>query len=99
LAARLLAAPTETLLVAGTGLQAPLQPQAFAMVRPFARLLVWGRREVAAERTAANLREALPDVEVSVAHDLQRAVGEAQSIVTATTSNEPLLFGEWLRAG
>jgi ornithine cyclodeaminase/alanine dehydrogenase-like protein (mu-crystallin family) len=99
LAARLLAPPTETLLVAGTGLQARLQPQAFAMVRPFARLLVWGRRQVAAERTATNLREALPDVEVSVADDLQRAVGETQSIVTATTSDEPLLFGEWLRAG
>jgi ornithine cyclodeaminase/alanine dehydrogenase-like protein (mu-crystallin family) len=99
LAARLLAPPTATLLVVGTGLQARLQPQAFALVRPFRRLLVWGRSDAAAGHAAASLREALPEVEVGVAGDLRRAVADATSIITATASEEPLLFGEWLEAG
>jgi ornithine cyclodeaminase/alanine dehydrogenase-like protein (mu-crystallin family) len=99
LAARLLAPATETLLVLGTGTQARLQAQAFSLVRPFARLLVWGRDETSAARTAADLLELLPGIEVEVARELRWAVAEAQTIVTATASERPLVRGEWLRAG
>lgn len=98
-AARLLAPATDTLLVVGTGLQARLQAQAFWMERPFERLLVWGRDPGAAERVVADLRSVLPEVRMQVAQDLRAAVEQAQSVVTATASDRPLLLGEWLRPG
>lgn len=98
-ATRLLAPRTETLLVVGTGLQARLQPQGFALERPFQRLLVWGRDAAAAHRAATDLQYALPEVEVRVALDLRSGVEQAQSIITATTSDRPLLLGHWLRPG
>ncbi|MDP8927887.1 MAG: ornithine cyclodeaminase family protein [Actinomycetota bacterium] len=99
LAARMLAPETDTLLVLGTGLQARLQPQAFWRERPYRRLLVWGRNCTAAEKVVEDLRLALPEVEVETAADLPAAVGQAQSVVTASTSNRPLLLGEWLQRG
>lgn len=99
LAARLLAPPTDTLLMVGTGLQARLQPQAFARERPFERLLVWGRSPAATERAAEDLRRALPEVRVQVAADLRAAVEQAQSVITATASDRPLIRGLWLSPG
>jgi len=84
-AARLLALPTETLLVIGTGLQARLQPQAFALQRPFSRLLVWGRRKVAAARTAEDLRVALPEVHALTVLERLDATGPARSAPASTT--------------
>ncbi|MEV1005460.1 ornithine cyclodeaminase family protein [Nonomuraea sp. NPDC050202] len=99
ISAQLLAPPTRTLLVAGTGQQARLQVQAFASVQEFSRLLIWGRRADAVGRMAAELRMMLPQVDVVAVSDLERAVAEAQSVITATSSTEPFLRGEWLRPG
>jgi ornithine cyclodeaminase len=38
-------------------------------------------------------------VDVQNVEDLQGAVGQARSIVTATASRRPLLLGDWLRPG
>ncbi len=98
-AARLLAPATETLLVVGTGLQARLQAQAFMHERPFERLLVWGRDYTRAAHAVRDLQQILPGVEIEIAAELKGAIAQAQSVVTASASDQPLIHGRWLHAG
>ncbi|MFI6602856.1 ornithine cyclodeaminase family protein [Nonomuraea sp. NPDC050536] len=97
-ATRLLARPdAATLAVLGTGVQARLQALAARAVRPIESVVVWGR----SPRAARELREALLGEfpAVSVAHDPERAVRQADVIVTATSARSPILRGAWLRPG
>ncbi|MGE5727388.1 MAG: ornithine cyclodeaminase family protein [Gemmatimonas sp.] len=99
-AARALApSRVRTAAVIGTGVQAFWQPQALFSERPFERLVIWGRDAAKADRLARRLRPLLPDVTVSVFHDLETIVRESDVLITATASREPLIKGEWLRAG
>jgi ornithine cyclodeaminase len=98
-AARYLAPDTvETAAVLGTGVQARLQMQAAHLVRPFTRLLVWGRDDAKARRCAEDLEAAL-GVEVSVAASAAAAVRDAQLVVTTTPAREPVLLADWLHPG
>jgi ornithine cyclodeaminase/alanine dehydrogenase-like protein (mu-crystallin family) len=99
-AARLLA-PTAvaTAAVLGAGVQAYWQPLALYRERPFTTLLVWARDMRKAESLGARLREKLPDVEIRCQSDLERTVGSADVLITATQAREPLVRGEWLREG
>jgi ornithine cyclodeaminase len=100
LAARLMARPdARTLAVLGTGVQAHLQVLAAAAVRPVETVLIWGRRPQAAEALAGAIGSALPGVAASVAGTAERAVRDADMIVTATASTHPVLRGAWLRPG
>ncbi len=98
-AARHLAPATvETAAVIGTGVQARLQMRAAHLVRPFSRLLVWGRDAGKAQACADDLGAAL-GVEARVAPSAAAAVRDAQLVVTATAAREPVLMADWLHPG
>lgn len=84
--------------VVGTGMQARLQIQAARLVRPFERVLVWGRDSGRAEACAADLAGKL-GIEARAETDPAQLVAESQLVVTTTPSREPLLMAEWLHPG
>jgi ornithine cyclodeaminase len=98
--ARLLVPPRiESVAVLGTGTQAALQVRALHHERTFGRLTIWGRDQAKAERLRATLADDLAAVEMSVSSDAEAAVRAADVILAATASREPVIRGDWLRAG
>lgn len=75
-------------LLVGAGTVARSMQQAYSALWPDAQFTVWSRSRATAEAMG------LP-----VADDLQTAVQAADVICTATMASEPLIKGEWLRAG
>lgn len=99
-AANLLAPPRiTTAAVLGSGVQAYWQPLALYGERPFKRLLVWARSPQKAEVLKHRLARALPDVQIETSRDLEQVVRKADVLITATSSREPLVRGDWLRPG
>lgn len=91
-------AKVDTAGVMGTGVQARLQMQAAHLVRPFRRLLVWGRDMDKATETARELGAKL-GVDAAAEADPARLVAESQLVVTTTPAREPILKAEWLHPG
>lgn len=87
-----------TLLMVGTGHLAPWMVRAHVALRPaIDRVLVWGRHKDRAASLVATLdAEGIPAV---VAGSLEAAVREADIVSCATTAQEPLVQGAWLRPG
>lgn len=81
--------------VIGAGTQASLQIKAARLVRPFERVLVYGRNPQNAAACAADLGATL-DVEVEVTTDPEVLVKRSQLVVTATSAQTPVLMAEWL---
>lgn len=84
--------------VMGTGVQARLQIEAAHLVRPFRRVIVWGRELAKAEACAADLAARL-GIEARAEADPARLVAESQLVITTTPSREPILKAEWLHPG
>jgi len=98
-AARHLApAMVETAGVIGTGVQARLQIIAASLVRPFKRVLVWGRDGDKAAKCALDLAAEL-GIDARPEHDRARLVAESQLVVTTTPAGEPVLKADWLHPG
>lgn len=98
-AARHLAPKTvETAGVMGTGVQARLQMEAAHLVRPFRKLLVWGRDQEKARSCAADLGARLGVTAQAVA-DPADLVASSQLVVTTTPAEHPVLRAEWLHPG
>ena len=98
-AARHLApARVETAGVIGTGVQARLQMQAAHLVRPFERVLVWGRDEARAHACAIDLAKSL-GIPARTEVDPARLVAESQLVVTTTPAEHPVLKAQWLHPG
>jgi ornithine cyclodeaminase len=98
-AARHLApAQVETAGVVGTGLQARLQIEAAHLVRPFSRVLVWGRDPERAAKCANDIAQKL-GVEAEVAPSLEALMADSQLVVTTTLAVEPLIMADWLHPG
>lgn len=98
-AARHLAPATvQTAGVMGTGVQARLQIAAAHLVRPFSRVLVWGRDARKAQSCARDLAANL-GIEAHAEADPARLVAESQLVVTTTPAEEPILKAEWLHPG
>ena len=98
-AARHLAPETvEVAGVIGTGMQARLQIAAAHLVRPFGRVLVWGRD---AEKAAACARDiaGMTGVRAEYCPDPQALVAQSQLVVTTTPAREPVLRADWLHPG
>jgi ornithine cyclodeaminase len=88
------------LAIIGTGSLAPHMAAAHAAVRPIRRISICGRREAAAERTAAAIRLMVkPEVEVLSASSVETAVASADIVSCVTSSATPVLAGRWLREG
>jgi 1-pyrroline-2-carboxylate reductase [NAD(P)H] len=100
LASRLLSREnSETLLLLGTGNLSTYIIRAQASVRPLKRVLVWGRTPANAEKVVNQMSAELSGIEFSAVNDLQDACGQADIVVSATASHEPLVKGDWITAG
>lgn len=100
LATRLLARKdAENLLLLGTGNLAKYIIRANASVRPLKRVSVWGRTPSNAAQIVDEMSSELEGVEVTVATDLEKSCRQADIIVSATASHEPLVMGDWVTEG
>ena len=100
----LLARPAARVLaIIGTGGQADAQLEAVLCVRPIQRVLVYNRTLARAEafcrRHQGKTNRDRQPVHFEVVDRPELAAGEADIIVTATTSMTPVLKGEWLKPG
>ncbi|MCK5746480.1 MAG: cyclodeaminase, partial [Oricola sp.] len=87
-----------TAAVIGTGVQARLQMAAAHLVRPFGRVLVWGRDHDKAKACAADIEKLIP-VEAEAVEEAALAVRDCQLLVTTTPAREPVVKAEWLHPG
>jgi 1-pyrroline-2-carboxylate reductase [NAD(P)H] len=100
LATRLLSREdSKTLLLLGTGNLATYIIRANASVRSLERVLIWGRTPAKAEAVAAQMNAELDGVACAAVSNLEAACGEADIIVSATGSHEPLVLGDWVQPG
>jgi ornithine cyclodeaminase len=97
LAARYLAREDAShLVMIGAGALAPHLVRAHAAVRPIKRVTLWNRSKPRAVALGFDLAE--DGFEVEVSDDLA-VVRDADIVSCATLSNEPLVRGDWLKAG
>jgi ornithine cyclodeaminase/alanine dehydrogenase-like protein (mu-crystallin family) len=95
----LLARPeADVLAVIGTGVQARAHVEALSRARPLAEVRLVGRDQAKARRLAAGLAERT-GVPVLACAAVPEAVAGAGIVVTATSSAEPVLRGDWLEPG
>src|SRR5271169_3101507 len=80
------------LALLGSGVQAGAHLEALSRVRHFAEVRVWSR-------TPEHARRFAEEHGASAAPDAESAVRDADVIVTATNSREPILRGAWLKPG
>ena len=100
LATRLLSREnSETMLLLGTGNLAPYIIRANLSVRPLKKVMVWGRNLAKAEAVVETMQKEFSNVEFSAIEDRQAACSEADIVVAATGSHEPIVLGEWIKPG
>ncbi|WP_230292634.1 ornithine cyclodeaminase family protein [Croceicoccus sp. Ery5] len=85
-----------TLLLMGTGGQVHSHLEALPLVREFDRIAIWGRNRAHVDAVVARWQDRLP---VEPAGDARQAAGQADVICTLTGAKQPVLAGEWVRAG
>lgn len=86
------------LALLGYGEQAQTHARAIRLVREIDSITVWGRSPERARRFAESM-EAEFGLAVIAAADVRQAVAEADIVCTVTSASEPILKGEWVRAG
>lgn len=86
-----------TLAILGAGTQARAHLQALAPVREFEQVRVYAPTEAHARELVA--RAAGPRWELSAAPSAEEALRDADVVVTATSSREPVLRRDWLKPG
>lgn len=93
-------APTRvvTVGVVGTGVQARYQMESLALVRPFKRLLVYGRSPDRVETYCDDMADRL-GVSVEPCATIADLVTASQIVVTTTQTIEPLIMADWLHPG
>lgn len=84
--------------VLGTGVQARLQIAAAHLVRPFSKVLVWGRDPSKAAACAKDIAAAIGVEAIGVA-DPAELVRDSQLVVTTTPARQPILQAAWLHPG
>lgn len=88
----------DVLAVIGTGVQARSHIEALSAARRLAEIRIAGRDLASAERFAASLGHEV-HAAVRACPSAREAVAGAGVVVTATSSAEPVLLGEWLEPG
>ena len=97
-AAEVLAPPEfDTVGLIGSGLQARHQIRCLREVRGFTRIVAWSRDRAHLDAYVAEMRR--EGYDASAAATPEAVCREAEVIVTATPSRQPLVRAEWLRAG
>ncbi|NOJ50876.1 ectoine utilization protein EutC [Bradyrhizobium archetypum] len=84
--------------VFGAGIQARLQLQALALVRPIREARIWARNVFKAEAVAKELSAELGFSIIACAEPI-KAVAGSHVIVTTTPADQPILRAEWLEPG
>ncbi|XP_054436891.1 ketimine reductase mu-crystallin [Pteronotus mesoamericanus] len=84
----------EVLCILGAGVQAYSHYEVFTEQFSFKEVRIWNRTKENAEKFADAVQG-----EVQVYSSVQEAVTGADVIITATMATEPILFGEWVKAG
>ena len=91
-ATKLLAPPdTRVLAILGSGVQAHSHVEALRFVRQFEEIRVWSATQEHAERFAKEIG--------ATAMSAEKAVRDADVIVTVTNSKTPVLKGTWIKSG
>ena len=91
-------ADARRLTILGAGEQALTHARAMMKVRKLETIVIWGRSAERARTLAALLGEEL-SADIVVAPSARVAAVDADIICTVTSSDEPILTGEWLRPG
>ena len=92
-ASKLARKDARTFLIVGAGTVGGSMVEAYGALFPEARFVVWNRSPEGAEKMAAEIPG------MTVARDLEQAVGAADVIVTATMASDPVIRGAWLKPG
>jgi len=87
----------QTAGVIGTGVQARLQARAAHLVRPFGRLLIWGRDAAKARACADDLSDL--GCETGLAESPGTLVRDSQLVITTTPARTPVIKADWLHPG
>ncbi len=82
----------------GTGLQARAQLEAVCAVRPVGTIVAYGRDQQRREKFCREMSRIL-GIDVQPAGSPEQAANNMDIIITATTSKEPVLKGEWITQG
>jgi len=82
----------------GTGWQARSQLEAVCAVRPIESIRAFGRDPSRREKFCEEMSSTL-GIQVQPAGSAQETAGDADIIITATNSREPVFNGEWLSEG
>lgn len=82
----------------GTGRQAKAQLRAVCAVRPVTEALVFSRDQAKRETFAEEMAREL-GISVKGAATGEECVGDADIVITITNSAEPVINGNWLKAG
>ncbi|MGX1789064.1 ectoine utilization protein EutC [Bosea sp. NPDC055332] len=82
----------------GAGMQARLQLEALALVRPIREARIWARDARKASEAASELSRKL-GFAVAATADPRAAVQGADVIVTTTPAERPILMADWLEPG
>lgn len=91
-------ADAEVLAIFGSGVQADAHLRAVPLVRSFRHILLWGRSAEKAHQFAEQMGS-LIGREITVVADREEAARRADVICTVTSSQEPIVLGEWVKPG
>jgi ornithine cyclodeaminase/alanine dehydrogenase-like protein (mu-crystallin family) len=86
-----------TLAIIGAGVQAAAHIEALTLVRPFETINIYAPTQAHADELAQKASAAAPNVTRSPT--AEEAVTQADVIVTATNSKEPVINYSWLKTG
>lgn len=86
-----------TLLMIGTGSLAPELIKAHCSVRPIKTVFIWGRDYEKARKLAQSL--SIEKLEIIPVSNLEEFISKVDIISTATSSSDPLVFGDRLIPG
>ncbi|CDG82195.1 ornithine cyclodeaminase family protein [Janthinobacterium agaricidamnosum] len=91
-------ADSRSVAMVGAGHQSWFELQAAIAVRPIDRVRIWNRDIAKAEQFAERVRRELGIQDVA-ACGLERAVSEADIVITVTAARQALVSREWVRPG
>ncbi len=100
LAARAGARADATVLgVIGSGIQSRLQAEMIASVLGYSHIAVWARRAEQAQAVVQDLNAKFPQLSIEVAESAEAVAASADTIVTTTSSDAPLVQADWVKPG
>ena len=85
---------SKKLLVLGTGALVPYMIEAHCFVRPIEEVLIWGRDLNKVINIVNKYKN--NKIKVSIAHNIEKACGDADVITSITSAKKEFIMGSWL---